>query len=39
MFSDKAFREKLLAAPTAAELHRLVTQWLPHAATQHSPVI
>ena len=39
MFSDKAFREKLLAAPTAAELHRLVTQWQPHAATQHSSVI
>ena len=39
MFSDKAFREKLLAAPSAAELHRLVTQWQPHAATQHSSVI
>jgi nitrogen PTS system EIIA component len=39
MFSDKVFREKLLAAPTAAELHRLVTQWQPHAATQHSSVI
>jgi PTS system nitrogen regulatory IIA component len=39
MFSDKAFREKLIAAPTAAELHRLITQWQPHAATQHSSVI
>ena len=39
MFSDKAFRERLLAAPTAAELHRLITQWQPHAATQHSSVI
>lgn len=39
MFSDKAFREKLLAAPTAAELHRLITQWQAHAATQHSSVI
>ena len=39
MFSDKAFREKLLAAPTAAELHRLITQWQAHAATQHSQVI
>ena len=39
MFSDKAFREKLIAAPSAAELHRLVTQWQPHAATQHSSVI
>ena len=39
MFSDKAFREKLLAAPTAAELHRLITQWQPHATTQHSQAI
>jgi PTS system nitrogen regulatory IIA component len=39
MFSDKPFRELLLAAPTAAELHRLITQWQPHAATQHSSVI
>jgi PTS system nitrogen regulatory IIA component len=39
MFSDKAFRDKLLASSTAAELHRLITQWQPHAATQHSSVI
>jgi len=39
MFSDKPFRERLLAAPTAAELHRLITQWQPHATTQHSSVI
>jgi PTS system nitrogen regulatory IIA component len=39
MFSDKPFREQLLAAPSAAELHRLITQWHPHAASQHSPVI
>ena len=39
MFSEKAFREQLLAAPTAEELHRLITQWQPHAASQHSPVI
>ena len=39
MFSDKAFREKLLAAPTAQELHTLMTQWQPHATTQHSSVI
>ena len=39
MFSDKAFREKLLAAPTAQELHALITQWLPHAATQHSQAV
>lgn len=39
MFSEKPFREQLLAAPSAAELHRLITQWHPHAASQHSPVI
>lgn len=39
MFSEKAFRERLLAAADAAELHRLITQWQPHAATQHSPVV
>src|SRR5918996_823834 len=39
MFSEKPFREQLLAAPSAADLHRLITQWQPHAATQHSSVI
>lgn len=39
MFSDKPFREQLLAAPTSAELHRLITQWQPHATTQHSSVV
>jgi PTS system nitrogen regulatory IIA component len=39
MFSDKPFRERLLAAPTATELHYLITQWQPHATTQHSSVI
>jgi PTS system nitrogen regulatory IIA component len=39
MFSEKTFREQLLAAPTAAELHRLITQWHPHASTQHSSVV
>ena len=39
MFSEKTFREKLLAAPTASELHRLITQWQPHATTQHSSVL
>ncbi|MDR1661628.1 MAG: PTS IIA-like nitrogen regulatory protein PtsN [Azoarcus sp.] len=27
MFSDRAFREKLLAAPDAATLHALLTDW------------
>ncbi|HET9404270.1 MAG TPA: PTS IIA-like nitrogen regulatory protein PtsN [Burkholderiales bacterium] len=39
MFSDKAFRERLLAAGGAPELHQLVTQWQPHASGQHSPVV
>jgi len=39
MFSDRPFRERLLAASTAAELHQLITDWQPHAAGQHSPVV
>jgi len=29
MFSDESFRARLRAAPDAAELHRLLTQWTP----------
>ena len=39
MFSEKSFREQLVAAPSAAEIHRLITQWHPHASTQHSQVV
>jgi PTS system nitrogen regulatory IIA component len=39
MFSDKPFRERLLAAPGAPELHQLVVNWQPHATGQHSPVV
>ena len=39
MFSDKAFREQMSAAPTAAEMHQLITDWQPHGAGQHSPVV
>ena len=39
MFSDKAFRERLLVAAGAPELHQLITNWQPHAAGQHSPVV
>jgi PTS system nitrogen regulatory IIA component len=39
MFSNRAFRERLLAAPTAAELHRLITHWEPHASGQRSQVV
>ena len=39
MFSEKPFREQLIAAPDATELHRLITQWQAHAATQHSSAL
>jgi nitrogen PTS system EIIA component len=39
MFSDRPFRERLLAAATAADLHQLITSWQPHASSQHSPVV
>ena len=39
MFSDKAFRERLLAAAGAPELHQLITQWQSHASSQHSPAV
>lgn len=39
MFSDPAFREQLIEAPTAADLHRLITEWQPHAASQHSKAV
>jgi nitrogen PTS system EIIA component len=31
MFSDKPFREQLLAAGNATDLHALINSWLPHA--------
>jgi len=39
MFSDKPFREQLLAASTAQALHELITQWQPHAANQRSTAV
>jgi len=39
MFSDKPFRERLLSAQDAAQLHQLVAEWQPHGASQHSPVV
>jgi hypothetical protein len=39
MFSDKPLRERLLGAQTPNELHQLIVDWQPHAATQHSPVV
>ena len=39
MFSDRPFREQLLAAADSAELHRLITAWQPHAADNHRAAI
>ena len=34
MFSDRALREAMLAAPDAAHLHQLITAWQPDASGQ-----
>lgn len=39
MFSDKPFRERLLLAGNAADLHKLISEWQPHASSQHSQVV
>ena len=39
MFSDKAFRERMQAVASAEELHKLILDWQPHGAGQHSPVV
>jgi PTS system nitrogen regulatory IIA component len=39
MFSDKVFREQLIAAPTAADLHTLISTWRPHAPDQHRAAV
>ena len=39
MFSDPSFRARLVEAQTAEELHTLIAQWQPHAASQHSPAV
>ena len=39
MFSDRAFRERLLGAPTASDLHQMIIHWQAHAASQHSPAV
>jgi PTS system nitrogen regulatory IIA component len=39
MFSDRAFREQLAAAADGAELHRLITEWQPHASDHHRAAI
>lgn len=39
MFCDKPFREKLFLAATPEELLKLITEWEPNAAGQHSPAV
>jgi len=39
MFSDKALREKLMAQTDAAGIHRLISDWAPHAAPQRSTAV
>jgi PTS system nitrogen regulatory IIA component len=39
MFSDKAFREELAAAPDALALHSLFIHWEAHAPNQHRPTV
>lgn len=39
MFSDKSFRESLLAGRDAAEIHQLIANWQPHASGQHSTAV
>lgn len=39
MFNDRAFRERMLGAQSAAELHQIITEWQPDAASQHSQVV
>jgi len=39
MFSDRALRERLLVAASAAELHQLIAAWQPDAAAQHSQAV
>jgi PTS system nitrogen regulatory IIA component len=39
MFSDPTFRESLSAAPTAAEAHRLITEWQADAEDQRSSAV
>src|SRR6186997_1525291 len=39
MFSDKQFRDQLLAVPSAAELHRLMVEWEPNAENHRSAAV
>lgn len=39
MFSDKTFRDRLLACGEAPEMHRLVAEWTAHDPDQHSEAV
>ncbi|MBM3390419.1 MAG: PTS IIA-like nitrogen regulatory protein PtsN [Betaproteobacteria bacterium] len=39
MFSDRAFREQLAAAPDAAAIHALFTGWQAHAASERRAAV
>jgi len=39
MFSDRALREKLLHEANAADIHKLISDWAPHAAPQRSTAV
>ena len=39
MFSDKQFRDQLLAATSASELHRLIVEWEPNAENHRSAAV
>ena len=39
MFSDRELRANLLQAADAQEMHRLITQWEPHAPSQRSAAV
>lgn len=39
MFSDRVFRDQLLAAASADAMHRLIAEWQPHAANQRSAAV
>lgn len=39
MFSDRTLRERLLQEAGAANIHRLISDWAPHAAPQRSTAV
>ncbi len=39
MFSDRTLREKLLQEASAPDIHRLISDWAPHAAPQRSTAV